>query len=262
MFGHVPKALWSRFYTPDDKNRIALASRALLIEDDAGDLYLFDGTIGTILPERERERYRIEGEENQLLDALKKEGIGPKDIKGVVLSHLHFDHVGGIFSRIDGRLSLLFPQADHYLSETHFQRAKKPKIREKASFLMEVPEALEESGKLILLKPGDHLPFPSEWFLAEGHTTGLMVVLLYAPELVALPTDLIPGLPWTHLPITMGYDRFPEKGVEEKEALLERVVKENGTLFLTHDPDFAFAKVIKTDRYTAVGKVRSDIKMA
>ena len=253
MFGHVPKAIWSRYYTPDEKNRIELASRALLIEDDKGDHYLFDGTIGTILPTKEKERYGVQGEENQLLVSLEKAGLSPKDIRGVILSHLHFDHVGGIFSRVNDKLSLLFPQADHYLSQPHFERAKSPKIRERASFLDDVPPALLESRKLKLLNPGDKLPFTSEWFLSEGHTTGLMVVFIYAPHLVALPTDLVPGVPWAHLPITMGYDRFPEKGVEEKEKLLERVVKERGRLFLTHDPNFPFGTIIKTDRYTAVG---------
>lgn len=253
MFGHVPKAVWTKFYLPDENNRIELASRALLIEDDKGDLFLFDGTIGTILPPKEKEHYGVVGEENQLLASLKKQGVEPHEIKGVILSHLHFDHVGGIFSRINGKLSPLFPKADHFVTRTHFERACKPRIRERASFLEEVPSVLKESGKLKLLESGDPLPFPAEWYLAEGHTVGLMVILLYAPHLVALTTDLIPGIPWAHLPITMGYDRYPEKTVEEKEALLERVVKENGSLFLTHDPLFPFATIKKSDRFTAVG---------
>jgi glyoxylase-like metal-dependent hydrolase (beta-lactamase superfamily II) len=240
MFGHVPKALWSRWIKSDENNRAELASRALLIEDDKGDLYLFDGTIGTSLPPKERERYCVVGEENQLLLSLASNGVKPKDIRGIVLSHLHFDHVGGVLNRDEKGLSLLFPHATHYISVSHFERAKAPKPRDRASFISDLPPLLESSGKLKLLQKDDRLPFPSELFLSEGHTLGLLIVMLYAPGLIALPTDLIPGVPWINLPVNTGFDRFPEQSVIEKEALLKRVVKEDGLLFLTHDPLQAF----------------------
>ena len=249
LFGHVPKSLWKNWISPNEDNLVELASRALLIEDDKGDLYIFDGTIGTFLPQKLRERYKIVGEENRLLQSLTTLGISPQEIRGVILSHLHFDHVGGVLERKDGNLSLLFPKATYFVSESHFERAKSPKMREKGSFLSEVPPLLQDSKQLKLLKRGDRLPFESEWFLSEGHTTGLLIVLLYTPRLLALTTDLIPGLPWIHLPVTTGYDRFPEKGVEEKELLLQRVVREKGALFLTHDPKTPFAEISFTEKY-------------
>lgn len=221
MFGHVPKAVWTKFYLPDEKNRIELASRALLIEDDKGDLFLFDGTIGTILPPKEKEHYGVVGEENQLLVSLKKQGVEPHEIKGVILSHLHFDHVGGIFSRINGKLSLLFPKADLFVTRTHFERACKPRIRERASFLEEVPPVLKESGKLKLLESGDPLPFPAEWYVTEGHTVGLMVMLLYAPHLVALTTDLIPGIPGPIYPLRWGMTASLKKRSKKKKRCLK-----------------------------------------
>jgi glyoxylase-like metal-dependent hydrolase (beta-lactamase superfamily II) len=67
----------------------------------------------------------------------------------------------------------------------------------------------------------------------EGHAAGPITFM----------GDLIPGVPWVHLPITMGYDRYPELLIDEKRAVLDRVIAEEGRLFFTHDPACSAARV-------------------
>ena len=97
MFGHVPRAVWENWYSPDDQGRITLACRAFLVETDGRKILLETG-IGAFFPPSLRERYGIHQDRHILLDSLAKLGLCHDDIDVVVLSHLHFDHAGGLLS--------------------------------------------------------------------------------------------------------------------------------------------------------------------
>jgi len=75
---------------------------------------------------------------------------------------------------------------------------------------------------------------------------------------VVFAGDLVPGRPWVHLPITMGYDRFPERLIDEKRALLTDLHRRGGRLFFTHDPDIAMAPV----ELDAKGRFRAGVGSA
>lgn len=257
MYGHIPKPLWEKWTPADTLNRIQLACRSLFLQTDDGRTILFDVGIGNFFDPKLNERYGVEGTFD-LLTSLEKIGIIEKDIDTIILSHLHFDHAGGLLSAYgQGTPRLLFPNAKYYVSQSHWNRACKPHVRERISFIPHLISLLETSERLILIDDTKHpdLNFGLTFDFSNGHTIGMMLSYLNLPfGLLVYASDLIPGLPWIHLPVTMGYDRFPELVVDEKEQLLKRLIQENGSLFLTHDLHTACARVSQDANGRYVGQ--------
>ena len=244
MYGNAPKALWSRWTAPDEQNRIPLACRCLLVKDLDGRNVLFETGIGAFFEPALRERYGVVEECHVLLDALAEAGLSHEDIDVVVLSHLHFDHAGGLLAPWAEAQAprLLFPNARFIVGAEHWRRALDPHPRDRASFIPELPGLLEASGRLELVE-GEHSATLGEavrFHYSDGHTPGLMMAEVGG---VVFCADLIPGRHWVHLPITMGYDRWPEKLIEEKRAFLEDKLARGVRLFFTHDHDCALAEV-------------------
>ena len=188
-----------------------------------------------------------------LLDNLQKAGFTDEDIDCIVLSHLHFDHAGGLLTAYDPEepMRLLFPNATFVVSWDAWQRAKHPHARDRASFVPELPPLLEESGRLEVVKGHRSETLGADYKLwrSEGHTPGLMLTEIPGDDgPVVFAADLIPGRAWVHLPITMGYDRYPEQLIDEKTDLLTRLVEQRGRLFFTHDHEVALARIGRNDK--------------
>jgi glyoxylase-like metal-dependent hydrolase (beta-lactamase superfamily II) len=242
MFGNTPKILWEKWMVPDERNRIKLSCRTLLLQTDDGQNVLFETGIGTFFEPKLKDRYGVD-QNDSLLENLAKIGIREKDIDRVIFSHLHFDHAGGLLSSYeDGTTRLRFPKAKYYLGASHWERACAPHVRERVSFIPILQHLLKESGRLVLIEKSTHpdLNFGVSFHVSNGHTIGLMLSQLDLSEgSLLFVADLIPGLPWMHLPITMGYDRYPELIVDEKRQHLDRLVQQKGKVFFTHDPHVA-----------------------
>ncbi len=248
MYGNIPKAVWSRWKLPDALNRLPVGSRALLARTGNHNA-LFETGFGAYMAPPVRERLGLDESAHVLLNSLERTGVSHEEITAVVLSHLHFDHAGGLLSvwREDGEEELLFPNATFYVSETAWNHAKKPHIRDRSSFTPQINEKLKKSNRLVLLARDDALTFDElkvHFFESNGHTPGMLCSdLRWGKERLVLGADLIPSRFCVHLPVVSGYDRFPELLIDEKKALLHSLVEEDAWLFYTHDPDIAVSKV-------------------
>lgn len=260
MFGNAPKAVWAKWIAPDERNRIPLACRALLASPLAGKTVLFETGIGAFFEPKLRERYGVQEDRHVLVESLRAAGFEHTDIDVVVLSHLHFDHAGGLLAAWEeGRApELLFPNARFLLGAEQWRRARNPHPRDRASYIPELPGLLEASGRLEIVE-GDRSPTLGDavrFHYSDGHTPGLMLAEIVGPERVngeahggvVFCADLIPGLPWVHVPISMGYDRYPERLIDEKQVFLEDKLARNVHLFFTHDPGCALAQVTRDAR--------------
>ncbi|QAU23041.1 MBL fold metallo-hydrolase [Dyella sp. M7H15-1] len=249
MFGNAPKAMWSRWIAPDEFNRIPLACRCLLVKDLDGRNVLFETGIGAFFEPSLRERYGVVESHHVLLESLAEAGLSHEDIDVVVLSHLHFDHAGGLLAAwAEGKPpQLLFSHAKFLVGTAHWQRALKPHPRDRASFIPELQQLLMQSGRLerVAGEYSQTLGQSVRFHFSDGHTPGLMLAECAG---VVFCADLIPGRPWVHLPITMGYDRFPEALIEEKRAFLDDKLARNVRLFFTHDHACAMARVTRDER--------------
>lgn len=251
MYGNAPRALWSRWSPPDAENRIELACRAMLVEADDGRRVLCEAGIGTFFAPELRARFGVEEPRHLLLDHLASHGLRHDDIDVVVLSHLHFDHAGGCLSSFEEGAQLLFPNARFVVGAAAWARANAPHPRDRASFIPDLNRQLAASGRLEVLDAPRSATLGEAWrfHLSDGHTPGLLLTEVDGEEgPIVFAADAIPGVPWVHAPITMGYDRFPERLIEEKEKLLSDLLARRGSLFFTHDP------------VRSVGRVTQDAK--
>jgi glyoxylase-like metal-dependent hydrolase (beta-lactamase superfamily II) len=252
MFGNAPRPVWERWCPPDARGRIELACRAMLV-DEGDRKVLCETGIGTFFEPSLRDRFGVAEPSHVLLDSLAALGLSDADIDVVVLSHLHFDHAGGLLSAYEAGkpLQLLFPKARFLTSRTAYERAQKPHPRDRASFIPELLPLLEASGRLELVD-GDRHPLLGERYrfdLSDGHTPGMLHTTVRGEhEALFFAADLIPGVPWVHVPITMGYDRYPEHIVDEKAALLARFERAGTRVFFTHDRSTASARVQRDER--------------
>ncbi len=256
LFGNAPRMLWQQWIEPDEQNRIELACRCLLAENLNGLNVLFEAGVGAFFKPKLKKRFGVQQDDHVLLRSLQARGISHDEIDIVVLSHLHFDHAGGILSKYEAGqpMRLLFPKAKFLVGETAWERARNPHPRDRASFIPELPKLLEASGRLELVT-GDRsatLGDAVQFRYSDGHTLGLMLSEIGGNGGVLYSSDLVAGRPWVHLPISMGIDRYPELGVDEKHALLDDIIRRGIRLFFTHDLECAMALPVTDDqgRYT------------
>ncbi|MEZ5470648.1 MAG: MBL fold metallo-hydrolase [Marinicella sp.] len=258
MFGNAPKALWSRWVDVDDQNRMELACRGLLVTGLNGKNVLFETGIGNFFDPKLKQRFGVYQDNHVLLDSLQQLGFAADDIDVVVLSHLHFDHAGGMLTswQENQQPELVFKNAEYLIGSDHWDRAINPHPRDRASFIPVLHKLLEQSGRLRLVSGHFHETLGPDVLFSytEGHTPGLMHAQIGD---MMFASDLIPGTAWVHIPISMGYDRYPEKLIDEKTTFLQSVIENNQRLFFTHDPEVIAAHIqLKDGKYTAINPIK------
>ncbi|MCB9655915.1 MAG: MBL fold metallo-hydrolase [Deltaproteobacteria bacterium] len=252
MFGNAPRALWSRWCTPDDQNRIDLACRALLVVEPDRRI-LFETGIGAFFDPSMQARYGVVESNHVLIERLEALGHPHESIDVVVLSHLHFDHAGGLLAawQPNAPLRLLFPRARFVVSRAAWARACEPHARDRVSYIPELQGLLEASGRLHIVdgagsgdgEPAVVLGEGYRFRFSDGHSPGMMLTEILSDEgPILFAADLIPGTAWLRGAITMGYDRFPERLIDEKKTILDAYA-DRGRIFYTHDAETALSAV-------------------
>lgn len=256
MFGVIPKVLWERKNPSDDKNRIGMAANLLLLKS-ADKNILIDTGIGYKSDEKFKKIYAIDYSEYDLNRSLEKLNVTPKDISDIVLTHLHFDHVGGSTRyNEDGKAVPTFPNAKYYVQKKQLDWAKNPIEKDRASFLKDNFLPLEESGQLVVLEEDGEL-FPGiELIIVNGHTIAQQLVLINGGDKKLLfAADLIPRASHIPIPWVMGYDNEPLKTIQEKKEILARAIAENWLIFFEHDPEIRCATIKSAEKGFEIGEI-------
>ena len=248
MFGVVPKPLWERRIPADDRNRIPLRMRCLLIES-ADRLMLIDTGIGHKYDEKFADIFAVDHATHTLKGSLEEKGFSPDDITDVVLTHLHFDHCGGATRREGDRLTVTFPQAAYYVQDAQWVSANDPNPREAGSFLEDNLQPLEDSGQLHLLQGPMELMPGVAVAPVNGHTEAQQIVRIEGQErTLVFVADLLPTTSHLKPAWTMSYDVRPLQTMKEKASFLKRAARENWQLFFEHDPEVEVASLREGDR--------------
>lgn len=240
MFGVVPKTLWSKQIPADDKNRIPMGMRCLLIKSNQTEkIYLVDNGSGDKFNEKMAAIYDLDYEHSDLISSLKKCEFEPQDVTDIIFTHLHFDHCGGTTTYDEnGEITEVFPKAIYHVNNRHWETAVNPNAREKASFFSENIEPIKQSGRLNLVDDNHQFETGLKTIPMDGHTAGQQLpVLNHNERTIVYTADLIPTFAHIPLPWVMGYDMKPLETLEEKELFLNRAEKKNWYLFLEHDAE-------------------------
>lgn len=248
MFGVVPKSIWHKLNPADSNNMCTWAMRCLLIETE-NKLILIDTGIGNKQDEKFFSFYYLHGEDT-LKKSLNSLGFSVEDITDVILTHLHFDHVGGAVERANnGKLLPAFKNATYWSHESHWQWAINPNDREKASFLKDNFMPLQESGQLKFLNAETELFKGFSFEISNGHTESMIIPLIpYKGNTIAYMADLIPSAAHIPIPYVMGYDVRPLETMKEKKSFLHTAAEKNYRLFFEHDPLIECVSLQQTEK--------------
>ena len=256
MFGVVPKPLWERRIPADERNRIPLAMRCLLVETP-DELVLIETALGNKESEKFRGIYGVEVDPpagsdapDRLQAAIRDAGFSADDVTTVVNTHLHFDHAGGnTYRDAEGVVRLSFPRARYHVQRGEWEYAHWRNERTQASYLPDNFRPVADAGSMELLD-GDVEIVPGISVLrTPGHTPHHQSVLVRSgDETACFLADVIPTMAHLPLPWIMGYDVEPLVTLESKRALLRRAVDERWLLVSTHDPEIAWGYPVEGEK--------------
>jgi glyoxylase-like metal-dependent hydrolase (beta-lactamase superfamily II) len=253
MFGVVPRPLWEKTNPPDERNRIAMAARALLLVGD-GRKILVDTGNGDKFDQKFGSIYKMESGREIIASSLAQHHLVPADITDVILTHLHFDHAGGATCREGNRVVPAYPNATYYVQREQWEAALHPSERDRASFLPSDYMPLHDAGVLKFVDGEQEILPGIRARTMHGHTAALQCPLVSDGQTSLLYcADLIPLASHLHLPWIMAYDLRPLVTLEEKRKTLETAATEQWIMFFEHDPVLKAGYVQRTEKGYALG---------
>jgi glyoxylase-like metal-dependent hydrolase (beta-lactamase superfamily II) len=254
MFGTVPRTLWEKRLPPDDRNRITLGMRPLLVRGER--TLLIDAGCGDKMDAKNADIYGLE-RSYHLDHALADAGLTAADIDLVLASHLHFDHVGGFTARRDdGQLVPRFPNARYFAHRGEWHDATHPHERNRASYLQENFLPLASAGVLELIDDDAEVMPGVRLRRSGGHTQHHQVVMLTAGDETAVFTaDMFPTS--VHVPDAwlMGYDLYPMETLAFKRAFAREAMEREYLIFFEHDAMLAAGRLREADGKRRVERV-------
>lgn len=245
MFGVIPRTMWSKRSTPDERHRIVMAMRPLLVRT-AGKWVLIDAGVGDKLGPKATDIYAFD-RTRHLDHALADLGLSANDIDIVLATHLHFDHAGGFTARTEHGIAPRFPRARYLIRRGEWEDATHPHERNRASYLADNYVPLLDAGRVDFIdEDGEVLPGLSVW-RTGGHTKHHQIVRFVSGGRTAVfAADLIPTVAHLDLPWIMGYDLYPMETLDYKRRFLEEAIAGEYVIFFEHDPAVA-AGIIRED---------------
>ncbi|HEY0493020.1 MAG TPA: MBL fold metallo-hydrolase [Candidatus Dormibacteraeota bacterium] len=237
VFGVVPKVMWEKLKAPDSRNRITMATNCLLVRTPDANI-LIEAGIGPKLSEKEREIYaydRVPG----IPDAMAAVGLQPDDIDLVVLSHLHFDHVGALVTPgRDGELCPLFPRARHVVQASELEAWRRPDPRSRPSYKRENLALLEDAGRLLVVEGDTEVAPGVSVRVTGGHTLGHQAVYVRDQEETLVFTgDFLFMRAFLKINWVSGLDLFPLEAMQRKAAFLEEAARERQLIWFYHETE-------------------------
>ncbi len=244
MFGVVPKPLWETIHVPDERNRIRLGIDALLVVG-RGRRILIESGIGGKSDAKFASIYGIERPVG-LVGELAHLGVAPEAIDVVVLTHLHFDHAGGLTRREGGEVVPVFPRAVHVVQRAELAYAHAPPDRVRPSYLPDDFAPVEAAGLFRLADGAGEVEPGIRVVPTPGHAPHHQSVLVESGgRTLAYWGDLVPTAGHTHVPYVMGYDLEPAVTVEQKKEWLARAERDRWLVTWTHEPDPWVGRVVR-----------------
>jgi len=236
MFGILPKVMWERWQKADENNRLRFSMQGLLILD--GDrVMLVDSGAGKKYTEKKKKIFGLTYPEKDVEEQLAELGLSVDSVTDVIITHMHFDHGGGLTVYNENNEAVpRFPNAKYHIQKAHLETSKSPNLHEKASifeenwkpieYMMNVVEGTAEISEHVNVRRSD------------GHTSGMQTVWVQGDEKgVVFLADLIPTS--AHLPIAynMAYDLNVNKLMKEREETLNEIIDKNLIAAFEHDPN-------------------------
>ncbi len=255
MMGSVPKVLWEKTNPSDSLNRIDLALRCLLL-DDGENCILIETGMGSKISDDFKNMFAIKQKKNPIQSALKRFNYKQEDISHVILTHLHFDHSGGILDiNKEGELVPAFPNATYFISEANWTSGMNPSPRDSASYLDYNYSLLESLGNLKLVQDNSMILDGISTISVNGHTVGQQLVKVEdADDVLIFCSDLIPLKSHIRLPWIMGYDLNAALTLKEKTNFLNQAADEGWWLWFYHDPNTVALQIEKSTKYYDIVK--------
>ena len=236
IFGQVPKTIWETSVKSDRRNRIRLGLNCLLIQMPNTNI-LVDTGAGSKRMDRLKDAYGLNG--NKLLRELKKHSLTPRDIDIVLLTHLHFDHVGGC-TKLDrsGNVVPTFPNAEYVVQQSALEGALAPNERNKSAFIKDDFKPLQDKGMIKPLEGDSEIAPGVKVRRTGGHSNGHQVVLIEGgSERIAYLADLIPTAYHLSLPYIAALDQSPNDTLNQKREILDMAISGGWLLVFGHGLD-------------------------
>lgn len=243
MFGVVPKPLWSRKYPCNDKNQIELPTDAILLQYQ-GKNYLIDSGVGHgKLSEKQRRNFGVK-EESNIESSLGKMGLSTEDIDSLLMTHLHFDHAGGLTHYEGDKMVSTYPNAKIFCTQIEWNEIRNPTIRSKSTYFKENWEAVQD--QIIPFKDYLEVVPGIEMTHTGGHSNGhAIIILTQNEEKLIHMADIMPTHAHQNPLWVLAYDDYPMTSIYAKERLMEEAYKNQYKFIFYHD---AFYRMVQWDK--------------
>ncbi|TFD98276.1 YtnP family quorum-quenching lactonase [Jeotgalibacillus salarius] len=240
MFGVVPKPLWSKKYPVNEKNQIELVCEPLLIKTGERNILIDAGVGYGKYDEKKKRNYGITREAS-IERSLEELNMTVEDVDTVVMTHMHFDHVGGLTTPDGMEMKSVFPNAKVYTSETEWNEIRNPNIRSRNTYWKENWEAVQNqvttfSGELEVM-PGMTM------IHTGGHSDGHAIVKMEQDgEVILHMADLMPTHAHQNPLWVLAYDDYPMTSVFAKEKWVKDGLKSGWWFSFYHDAQVRMIK--------------------